>query len=301
MAASGTLLLTVDVLLNGRGPFRFVVDTGADRSVIADTVAHDLGLLIGRVVRVQGIIRAMETSSVTVTNLVAGPVHRENLELPVLPRELLQADGYLGLDVLDGYRVSLDFRAGELRLLEPRPVQAIGPGAPHEVPIKVSGQGGHLRTTACLVDGVRCTAFIDTGAEISVGNTSLFEKLSPEHGHNFLSTVPLTGVTGGVISGGIVEIDTVLFGGLTFGQSRIAIADLEVFQKWNIADRPSLLIGMNWLRRFNRVAIDYRHKELRFDLAIASSEAPMRCKPGEPGCHYLLGSPNTIPRPSVAT
>ena len=33
------------------------------------------------------------------------------------------------------------------------------------------------------------------------------------------------------------------------------------------ADRPALLIGMNWLRRFSRVSIDYGRKELRFELA----------------------------------
>ena len=36
--------LTVDTYVNDKGPFRFVVDTGADRTVISDTVAASLGL-----------------------------------------------------------------------------------------------------------------------------------------------------------------------------------------------------------------------------------------------------------------
>ena len=45
--------MTIPVMINGRGPFRFVVDTGADRSVLADDVAVSLGLVRGNGVTVQ--------------------------------------------------------------------------------------------------------------------------------------------------------------------------------------------------------------------------------------------------------
>jgi Predicted aspartyl protease len=301
LAAHGTTLLTVPVELNGHGPFRFVVDTGADRTVLANTVARQLGLSAGSSIRVQGIVRTVEAASARVDALSAGPVHRSGLELPVLSRESLGADGYLGLDMLDGYRVSIDFRRGELRLLEPRSVQIIGPDAPREVPVKVSGSGGHLRTTNCIVDGVRCTAFVDTGAEISVGNEPLFERLKQKSPHVYGQTIPLTGVTGGEVMSGVTTIKTIRFGGLTIEDSRVAIAALQVFRLWDLEDEPALFIGMNWLRRFNRVSIDYGRKELRFDLANIDREAPLRCSPDAKDCRYLLGSPTIIPRPSVAT
>jgi len=92
-------------------------------------------------------------------------------------------------------------------------------------------------------------------------------------------------------------------GGLDIDDSRIAIAGLQIFRLWDLEERPSLLIGMNWLRRFNRVSIDYGHKALRFDLASIKHESPLQCPPGavRGDCRYLLGSPNTMPRPSVAT
>jgi len=36
--------LTVDTFVNEKGPYNFVVDTGADRSVISEELAKELGL-----------------------------------------------------------------------------------------------------------------------------------------------------------------------------------------------------------------------------------------------------------------
>ena len=288
---TGRNLLTVEVLLNKRGPYHFVVDTGADRTVIADSVLRDLGLPLGGAVRVQGIVRNVDAATAHVDSLEAGTVYREDLQFAVLPYEQLQADGYLGIDMLLGQRVAFDFRRGELRVIPPRSSEAIGSDAPREVPIGLSGSKGHLRSANCFVDGVSCTAFVDSGAEVSVGNPLLLERLRQHHqAYAITETVALTGVTGGAIDGSVVAVKTIKLGGLTFEDSRVAIADLQVFHLWGLQDRPCLFVGMNWLRRFNRVSIDYGRKELRFDLASAARDNPLRsCFPGEDSCRYLLG------------
>ncbi len=43
------------------------------------------------------------------------------------------------------------------------------------------GTAGHLRSTNCSVNGVRATAFIDTGAEVSAGNQALFNALAEDN------------------------------------------------------------------------------------------------------------------------
>ena len=50
----------------------------------------------------------------------------------------------------------------------------------------------------------------------------------------------------------------------------IAIADLQVFDIWGLNDRPALLIGMNWLRHFKRVEVDYGRKDFRFEIGSAN-------------------------------
>src|SRR5690242_15723582 len=64
--------LMLETTIDGKGPYRFVVDTGADRSVIASDVAEDLGLLPHRDVVVQGIVRALPAPSVRLQNLSFG-------------------------------------------------------------------------------------------------------------------------------------------------------------------------------------------------------------------------------------
>ena len=48
--------LTLETMIDGKGPFHFVVDTGADRSVISTELAATLGLLNDQSVIVQGIV-----------------------------------------------------------------------------------------------------------------------------------------------------------------------------------------------------------------------------------------------------
>jgi len=271
--------LTIGVRMNGKGPFRFVVDTGADRSVIAEDVAQSLNLPRGDRVMVEGVIRSVPTDTAEVTQLAVGPVTRTNLSVPVLPRSQLLADGYLGLDVIDGYRVTLDFKSNELLLGMPSQmprylVPPSGGNQPNELTVPVAGRHGHLRAFGCSIDRIRAVTFVDTGAEISVGNSRLFDALVANDSSYFKQDIiQLTGVTGGVVTGHVTTLKHVRMNSLNFENGDIAIVDLQIFDLWNLSDRPALLIGMNWLRQFSRVSIDYGRKELRFDLATRAAAA----------------------------
>ena len=77
----------------------------------------------------------------------------------------------------------------------------------------------------------------------------------------------MTGVTGGIVTGHVTTLKHVRMSALTFEKGSVAIFDLQIFDLWELSGRPALLIGMNWLRQFARVSIDYGRKELRFDLS----------------------------------
>ena len=111
--------LSIAVEINGRGPFRFVVDTGADTTVLADSTAMTLGLRSSGAAMLAGIVRTVRAEKVDVESISFGSTSRSALSLPVLPRSLLQADGYLGLD---GNRVILDFAQRQLIVTDPLPV-----------------------------------------------------------------------------------------------------------------------------------------------------------------------------------
>ncbi len=264
--------LTVVVRIDGAGPFRFVVDTGADRTVIAEEVAVALGLQRGRQVMLNGIVRSLTTDTALVSNFSVGSVVRKNLELPLLPRALLQADGYLGLDTVDGLRVTFDFRNRALEIGRPHSRFTSSSSSyqigTNDARLLTEGTSGHLRAVDCYAGGVPAAAFIDSGAEVSIGNTALFDALVVRHPTRLdLGNVQVTGVTGGHVSGRLTMVDKIQLQRLEFTNCSLVIVDVPVFDIWGLSNKPALLIGMNYLRQFASVAIDYGLKEIRFDLA----------------------------------
>ncbi|HEY3730145.1 MAG TPA: retroviral-like aspartic protease family protein [Steroidobacteraceae bacterium] len=274
-ASDAAQRLTVNVRLNGTGPYRFVVDTGADRSVVADDVAANLGPLRGRQVVLRGIVRTMATETVHVRELAVGSARHQRIEMPVVPRSMLEADGYLGLDTIDGYRVTFDFKQHALEIDASHSSGMWYLARPDQARVRTVGSAGRLRSLDCKVAGVSTTAFIDSGAEVSVGNPPLLNALGRHHPLRVeLGTLPLTGVTGGQVIGQLTVIDRISLQDLEFTDCTLVIADLPIFDIWGLTQQPALLIGMNYLRQFARVSIDYRTKEIRFDLASLLAAQP---------------------------
>jgi predicted aspartyl protease len=265
--------LMVEVHINGHGPYHFVVDTGADRTILASEVAVELGLSLGEQVMLKGVVRAVLTETVSIRTMTFGSITKRHLIVPTLSRSLLDADGYLGLDFLDGHRVTFDFRNHLLEVSEPRARFATNWVHENEARIRVSGSSGHLKALDCMVGGVPATAFIDSGAEVTAANGPLLTALARRN-PDFRATgdIRLIDITGGEILGTVAVVNKIrLTEALIFTDCPLVIADFLVFDVWGLRQRPALLIGMNLLRQFGRVSIDYGLQELRFDLAAYRS------------------------------
>ncbi|MEI9988846.1 MAG: aspartyl protease family protein [Rhizomicrobium sp.] len=267
-APDETNRLTVETYVNGKGPFRFIVDTGADRSVIADDLATALGLRTGDDVIVQGIARAVPAPAVRLDTLRVGRVLIDTLPMPVLPRSWLGADGYLGLDVIDRQAVTFDFKNHKLTVQPSERSTDWVRTIDDQALVRVNGSNGKLTAVSCSVNGADAYAFVDSGAEISIGNTRLFQALQ-RNGAKYLNDeiVQLLGVTGGAAEGRRTFVERIRLGPVSFVDNVLVIADLQVFDVWDLADKPALFIGMNFLRQSSSVTIDYGRKELRFKLA----------------------------------
>ncbi len=274
-AMDDTGRLTTAVRIDGRGPYHFMVDTGAERTFIADDIAANLALPRGEEVLVQGIIRGQPSILVEIQQLQMGALVSSHLEVPTLPRAMLGVDGYLGLDVLDGRRVIFDFEARTLTIAKPQGFFSAFFTRDEYLRVPTLGNSGRLRSTDCVIDGVRAAAFFDTGAEVSIINVALYEALLRRKTAQILRTTQvLTGVTGGSIEGATTLIDTITLGNLVMTSTPVVVADLPVFAKWGLGVQPALLIGMSSLRRCARVSIDYRRREVRFQLAGMELPSP---------------------------
>jgi predicted aspartyl protease len=276
--------LTTTVYINGRGPYGFLVDTGAERTLIAAELAAQLALPRGRKVLVEGIIRGEPAILVEIASLRMGSLVCPSLEVPMLPRKMLQVDGYLGLDVLDRHRVVFDFRARTLTVMPPQGFFAALWEHRNEAVVHTLGASGRLRASNCLVDGVRAAAFVDTGAEVSVSNPALYAALraSAASRQRVGGPVALYGVTGGRLLGSTINIDEIRLGELHLTYTPFVVAPLEVFDVWGLSGEPALLLGMDCLRRFARVSIDYGRQELRFELARSRPVQPLEARLSPP-------------------
>jgi predicted aspartyl protease len=261
--------LTTAVWINGAGPFRFLVDTGAERSLMAAEIAQQLALPIGRDVLIQGIVQGHRGELVEIARLRMGSLVCPPLEVPVLPRALLDVDGFLGLDVLDQHRVIFDFEAQTLSVTQRQGFFAAWFEGRDETIVHTMGSSGRLRATNCVVNGVRASAFVDTGAQVSVCSPALYAALQRTASNLQLigGPVVLSGVTGGTIEGLGINVNNIDLGELHLAFTPLVVAPLEVFAVWGLRDQPALLFGMDCLRRFRKVSIDYGRKELRFEVA----------------------------------
>jgi predicted aspartyl protease len=276
--------LTTVVSINGAGPYRFLVDTGAERSLIASEVAAELALPARRPVMIQGIVAGQRGLLVGVESLRMGNLLCPALEVPVLPRAMLGVDGFLGLDVLDRHRVIFDFGAETLTVTQRQGFFSAWFEGRNEAIVRTLGSSGRLRATNCRVNGVRASAFVDTGAEVSVCSPALYAALQRTASKLELigGPVVLAGVTGGTVEGLGLNVNSIDVGELHLAFTPLVVAPLEVFDIWGLKDQPALLFGMDCLQRFRKVSIDYGRKELRFEVASTGLPQPLEAALPQP-------------------
>lgn len=254
------------VTINGRGPFTFVIDTGAAATSISDAVARQLALPARDPVLVHGITTATRTDSVSVERLQLSGLNFYDLRCPVLPAANLGADGLLGLDVLGRFRLSFDVERRSASLAV-RGVRILMGGADMETGTRLRrggmrtarGRFGQLILTQVSVEGLPTAAFIDSGAQYSIGNTLLRRAVTSRLRENdrLARRVPLYGVTGQSLSADLARVSDLRLGSMRLGPTPLLFADLHCFETLELADRPALLIGADLLGRFREVTLDF--------------------------------------------
>jgi predicted aspartyl protease len=105
-------LVVIPVLLNGRGPYRFLLDTRATHSILSNVVAKELNMPVGKS---QTLITAVGRVPITVCSIEAiqiGGIRINQALLTVSDADLLRTphvDGIIGADYLKEFTVSIDY------------------------------------------------------------------------------------------------------------------------------------------------------------------------------------------------
>ena len=90
--------MTVPVRVSGTGPYRFLVDTGADRTAISRELAARLGLAAGEDAELHSIARQSIVQTATVPRLQLTRKEVKVTDAPLLTTENMGADGILGVE-----------------------------------------------------------------------------------------------------------------------------------------------------------------------------------------------------------
>jgi len=250
--------LTIPVMLNGLGPFQFIVDTGADRSVLSAGLAARLNLARGADVMVHGISGAVISPTALVDELTVGDARIRKASLPILAQERVGADGLLGVDVLEGRSVVMDFYRRRLEVRRSRSAFDLVQMS-REVAVDADDKYGRLTVVDCRVAGARALAFIDSGGGVSIGNMALSRAIATRRRRTTDDVRPAQLLTA---SGEITLGQFRIAPSLTLGDVRVtnlpmAFADLHIFDVWGMNTRPALLLGVDVLRIFSRVELDF--------------------------------------------
>jgi predicted aspartyl protease len=255
--------MTVPVTVAGSGPYPFIIDTGAERSVISRQLAETLRLPAGPSARVTSMTGTARTATVRVPSLGIGAIRVERmLTAPMFEAVHLGAHGLLGIDQLRDRLITIDF---DRDVMEVRPSTArtrFRPVAPDEIVVTARSMLGQLIVTEAEFDGTRIRVVLDTGSQVSMGNGALQRRL--RKATRSQGDIALTSVTGERLLVPYAYAQRVRIGGVELRQLPVAFGDVPPFARFGLAKRPALLLGMDALRGFRRVEIDFANREVRF-------------------------------------
>lgn len=253
--------MTVKVSIQGRGPYNFLVDTGADHTVVSSALAGSLNLVPGERVQMYTITGDQSVKTAALGQMKFSEKTMQNVTAAVLDAAHLGADGVIGIDSLRSERVTFDFAKGLMTIV---PSRSAEPRADGDT-IVVTGRlkAGRLVLTEANAGGKSVNVVVDTGSDITVGNRALRRKLHRSGLLHSVGPIALKSVTGHIIAGDLMVLDKLNVGGVVIEQMSIVFTDAPIFKVLKLEDRPAVLLGMNAIRAFKRVSIDFANRKFR--------------------------------------
>ena len=261
MLSEGRLPI-IDVKVNGKGPFRFVVDSGAGFVVISEEISRKLKIRpvaaggtsrgvsgTGRFNIVYGVIDRLDIGDLTVESI---PTYIRKVQDP----GKLHIDGYVGLSVLSNFKISVDY---EHRTFEVRAKDTITPPATDQdvvVPYRMTN-GGMMSVPVDIGKEVPLNFIVDTGASSTVVSRRAYEKFNLETKQHKGVGVRVVGAGGITENVPVVVLDRLQIVGSQSMQDyvRAIVLDLDPINETAGFEQGGI-IGSDVLRLF-RVEFDF--------------------------------------------
>jgi predicted aspartyl protease len=261
------------VMINGRGPFRFMLDTGSNRTVLAQSVLAKLDLAADpdASISVVGVAGSRVAARVHIDSLDAGAMHFSDVDLPVLSGPVLyDLDGILGMEGFDGLKVSADFVGNLVSISKSRG----RPAAARYAAVPVQFLSDRLLMIDARVGHQHVKAIIDTGSQRTLANGPLLAALTGGR-RDVSSTSPANVIdaTQSLQPGLMARVPTIQLGDTNIQNLDVTFGDFQIFRTWGLDHEPALLIGMDALGTLADLDIDYQRKEV--DMLSRTAPRPL--------------------------
>jgi predicted aspartyl protease len=248
------------VLINGQGPYRLVLDTGASHSGVTAAVAQSLGIPLDQSppVMLHGVTGSAEVPTIRVDSLTVGDLTLRPAILPIVIDALGGAEGILGTEGLEDKRIYIDFKHDLITINRSHNERAGGDFV--TIPVQRTPQG--LLMFKAFVGGVPVRAVLDTGGQVTIGNWAMRNALL-RRDRGVAHAEQIFGVTTDEQDGESYSTPPIEFGTIRIQGARVTYGDMRIFDQWKLTNEPVLLIGMDAIGLLDTVIIDYRRQELQ--------------------------------------
>ena len=263
--------MTVAVMINGAGPFRFIVDSGATRTVISSRVAALLGLPQAGEVSLHSVGGESRVASVRIAALTLGGLSARPLVAPVLDEANLGGAGILGIDALTDKKVVIDLVANRMTIEAADRTRL--PAASDEIIVVARRRYGQLVLADAEAAGQKIYAIVDTGSMLTLGNLALRDKLVRRRQID-PKPAQISDVAGRIIEAHFAPLPDLRLGEWHLQDVVIAFSDTHAFQRFGLDTKPAMLLGMDMMRAFRRVSIDFKRRTVRLVRPRGSSALP---------------------------
>jgi predicted aspartyl protease len=266
--------ILVPVRINNKGPFFFVVNSGASSIAISDRVARRLNVppneqqpIIVHGVAGTNVVPALRNVSMTLGGL---PIPAA--AVPVLTHGLDGADGMLSLIGLGRSHIHLDFSRHQMVLSTGTlPIRlALG-----STSLPLDASHAKLLVIDTHVQGMVVKTIIDTGAQSTIGNIPLRHALG-----GLGDFIGVTEPTIGLATQGRMEsfqpLHPVAIGDFRIVGARICYSQAPLFDKVGLGKTPAMLLGMNVLSSMADLSFDFTTRTVHFGQHTSKSGARSR-------------------------
>lgn len=253
--ADGRVL--VDVEVAGQGPFPFLLDTAASRTVLYRTFVSLLGLeaVPFRSARVMTATGRKEMQLYRVGTFQALGRALDVDETVAMP-DPANGDQYgiLGVDIMRGRKL----------LIEARGAQLLGhdDDLPEGTWLRIQGRpvgprGGRSVAVMVRVGSLEIPAILDTGAGLTVLNGAALDALRESSSEDIQTEGASLSAAGGTVPARMVNLPPISVGDWQLPAKRVAVAQLPVFAMSGAARVPAMILGADMLLEAPGLVIDF--------------------------------------------